>query len=214
VVKGRRIATTYLMCCVAEAALGCKGKTTMNHNALSLHATFTRQDKELLLTYQVRNDAKRDVYLVNRLHTLTPFVFSPDVIYVELDPITKTIRFYKDHPTSPEEESPVVILSDNSPVRAGATFQEEVHIRLPVFRYTGYSSSRPPANGWPATYGHVYFSVAYWWRPEGAREELLDPYRTGTPFLTPVDCWPVPKEEQGILESDRVNLEVPVLERG
>jgi hypothetical protein len=201
------------MCCLAEAALGCKGKTTMS-DALSLQATFTLRDKELLLTYQVRNDAKRDVYLVNRLHTHTPFVFSPDIIYVELDPITKTIQLYKNHPTSPEDESPIVIMSDNSPVRAGGTFQEEVHIQLPVFRYTGYSSSRPPENGSPATYRRVYFSVAYWWRPEGAREEMIDVYRTGTPFLTPVDCWPVPKEERGILESDRVDLRVPVLERG
>jgi len=186
-------------------------------NDLSLHATFTLRDEELLLTYEVKNRSKRDAYLINRLYSLAPtFEFSPDIVYVDLDPITKTIRFYKNHPTQhmdEGEDGPTsLIFGYHTPVRAGTSFQEDIHIRLPVYYYNGYGTRSPPPDPWPATYKHVYFSVAYWWRPEWQREEVLDMF--GTPTLMPVDCFSVPKELRGILETDRINLKVPVFERG
>jgi len=186
-------------------------------NDLSLHATFTLRDEELLLTYEVKNRSKRDAYLINRLYSQAPiFEFSPDIVYVDLDPITKTIRFYKNHPTQPMDEGEdgptSLITAHSSPVRAGTSFQEDVHIQLPVYYYNGYGHRRSSRIFSPATYKHVNFSVAYRWRPEWQVEEVHDLY--GTPTLMPVDSYLVPRELWGVLETDRINLKVPVVEPG
>ena len=77
-VTDRRTAATYLFYSLAGFALGCKGRITMS-NELSLDATFTLRDEELLLTYEVKNRSKRDIYLTNRLYSDTPtFEFSPE----------------------------------------------------------------------------------------------------------------------------------------
>ena len=178
---------------------------------LELHAHFEVAGQNLVLDYEVRNGTPRDVYLLNRLYRSMPtWHLGPDVIYIELIPGTKTVRLFKklaDLPKGVNVTSPVAPFV--TPLKAGGTFHETVRIPLPVREYLEYSRSgpRPPAEAPTAVFERVTFTLGYYWKVEGTREEVRQ--IQGTEVVMPIG----PRDrrpEFGLLESGPVRLDVPV----
>lgn len=179
---------------------------------LEMHATFVIADQHLVLDYEVRNGTPRDVYLLNRLYRSMPtWHLGPDVIYIELVPGTKTVRLTKklaDLPKGVNVTSPVAPFV--TPLRAGSTFHETVRIPLPVQEYLEYSRRGPrPASETPtAVFQNVSFTLGYYWRVEGTREETRQ--IQGTEVVMPIG----PRDKRpefGLLASDPVQIDVPVV---
>jgi hypothetical protein len=185
-------------------------------NELSMKAAFELREKELVLTYEVSNRGGRDAYLYNRVYAVIPgFRMDPDVICVHLDPFTKTVVLFKNLPlpgvledVDDANEPPEIPFQ--TPVRPGTTFREEVHIPLPLFEFNQDSSLTPPHDFLLVNYRHVYFSLGYYWRAEGMREETL--HVRGEPVIVTRGGTFVYKEANKTLETERVRLDVPVLE--
>lgn len=178
---------------------------------LEMHVRFEVAGQQLALDYEVRNGAARDVYLLNRLYRSTPaWQMGPDVVYIELVPGTKTVRLFKklaDLPKGVNVTSPVAPFV--TPLRAGGTFHEIVRIPLPVREYLEYSMRSPqPAGETPtAVFQNVTFTLGYYWKVEGTREETR-PIR-GTEVVMPIGKRDK-RPEFGLLESGPVHLELPV----
>jgi len=99
-----------------------------------------------------------------------------------------------------------------TPVRAGSSFTEDVRVPLPIEEYLQY----PPPDHQDrtgktrdATYHAVYFTLGYYWRPEGTREETREVQ--GEPVVMPRTPPGVPLQF-GRLESKSMPAELPVLE--
>jgi hypothetical protein len=164
-----------------------KRKGTRMSDSLQLSASFLIEGNDLILNYQVTNQSVRDVYLLNRLYKTTPtWIMTPDVIYIHLDMATKTVWLNKklaDLPMGAGVTAPVAPYI--SPVRAGGTFQEKVRIPLPVSEYSQYGPA-PTANADPSSvqiFNQVFFSVDYYWKPDGTIEENRK--IQGTPVIFP-----------------------------
>jgi hypothetical protein len=178
--------------------------------ALEMSATFSFADDHLLLRYRVNNNGPVDAYLLNRLYRTTPeWSMSPDIVYVEFERRTETIWFSKrlaDVP--PNVTAPVAPYV--TPVRAGASFTEDVRVPLPVGEYQEYGPREPAAETRERTYHAAYFTLGYYWRPEGTREEARDVQ--GTPVVMPRTP-PGVRLEFGRLDSKTWQAAIPVIER-
>lgn len=179
---------------------------------LEMHARFEVAGEHLVLDYEVRNGTPRDAYLLNRLYRSTPaWQIGPDIVYVELVPGTKTVRLFKklaDLPKGVNVTSPVAPFV--TPLRAGGTFHETVRVPLPIREYLEYSRRGPRPAGEPGTavYENVTFTLGYYWKVDGTREETRQ--IQGTEVVMPIT--PRGKRpEFGLLESGAVRLEVPVV---
>jgi hypothetical protein len=179
---------------------------------LEMHARFEVAGEHLVLDYEVRNGTPRDVYLLNRLYRTTPtWQIGPDIVYVEFVPGTKTVRLFKklaDLPKGVNVTAPVAPFV--TPLRAGGTFHETVRIPLSVREYLEYSMRGPRPAGEPQTavYQNVSFTLGYYWRVEGTREETRQ--IRGTEVVMPIG----PRDKRpefGLLESGPVRLEVSVV---
>jgi hypothetical protein len=183
---------------------------------LSLKAGFELREKELVLSYEVANRSGLDAYLYNRVYAVLPgFRMDPDVICVHLDPLTQTVTLFKNLPlpgvlkkVDGANEPPG--LPFQTPVRSGTTFREEVHIPLPLFEFNQDTSLTPPHDFLLVKYRHIYFSLGYYWRTEGMREETINV--RGQPVLVTRGGAFLTHDYDKTLESERVRLDVPVLE--
>jgi hypothetical protein len=198
--------TALLLLCQAPSGT----RRTMNE-PLHLSAAFKLQRDHLMLDYQVSNTAARDVYLLNRLYRTTPrWDMSPDLVYVDLDPATDTVWLNKRIADLPADVSVnVPVAPFVTPVRAGEVFREQVNVRLPVREYHQYSPGRSHGGALEArTFKRVYFTLGYYWRPEGVIEETRD--IQGTPVIFPRTP-PGKPLEFGQVRTDVIRLDIPVL---
>ncbi len=182
---------------------------------LSLNTTFRLTKDHLKLVYVLDNPAKRDVYLLNRLYlTIPDWKMSPDVIYVHFIPETRTVWLNKELADIP---SGALITSPVAPyvtaVRAGGRFREEVIIPLPMTEYRQYSGEiqAAPEKSPYEIYREVYFSLGYYWRPEGTTEEETEVH--GIPVIIPHPPRATPIEF-GTLNSEREQFELNVKLKG
>lgn len=179
--------------------------------ALEMSATFTIADDHLVLRYRVNNSGPVDAYLLNRLYRTSPeWSMSPDVVYVEFEREKEIVWLSKrlaDLPSGVDITAPVAPFV--TPVRAGSSFTEDVHVPLPVEEYWQY----PPRGLGEATrertYHGVYFTLGYYWRPDGTREETRDIH--GSAAVIPRTP-PGVRLEFGRLESKTLPLALPVIE--
>jgi hypothetical protein len=213
-VMDRRTALAVLSYCLAGSGVGCKeGPTTgtgdqRRDDLLKFNATFTLRENELLLSYEVQNRSTTDIYLDTPIGSDGPgYEISPDVIFVHLDAWTKTVRLYKDI------GDPDGAYSFSTPVRAGGTFKEEVHVPFPIKPFPPLGIREPPWDAWPNTYRRVQFSLVYRWRTEGMTDKT-EVLRGVTITLTRG----APggrlrqKEDYGSFETEQVRMNLPVLE--
>lgn len=179
---------------------------------LELHARFEVAGEHLVLDYEVRNGTPRDAYLLNRLYRSVPTLqIAPDVVYVELVPGSRTVRLFKklaDLPEGVTVTAPVAPFV--TPLRAGGTFHETVRVPLPVREYLEYSMRGPQPAGEPHTalFQNVSFTLGYYWKVEGTREETRQ--IQGTQVVMPIG----PRDKRpefGLLESGPVRLDVSVV---
>lgn len=182
-------------------------------NGLTLSTAFEVQPAHLVLRYEVTNHAARDAYLLNRLFRTTPqWNISPDVIYVHLEPETETVWLNKklaDIPSGVNVAAPVAPFV--TPLRAGTLFRETVRVPLPVREYRQYSMGPPPDEKSATTrvYKYVYFTLGYYWRPEGTTE--MTQVVQGSEVVMPRTP-PGKPLEFGRLVTERYRLDIPVIE--
>jgi hypothetical protein len=193
---------------------------------LSLTTMVKVSEKELVLSYQVHNRSPRDAYLFTGVHgpRHTPyFDEDPDVIYVHLERNSKTVWLNKRIPAIPDDCRPYTpSYPEQTPLRAGATFREEVHVPLPLEEVRAYARSGQPGQPALATYECVRFTLQYYWRTEGMTEQTRMVPKT--PFDLPPDAprhvpvivtrggTPLTDTDHGFLESDCIPLKLPVWE--
>jgi hypothetical protein len=221
-VTSRRTAARLFLCWAAEAVLGC-GKGSCGEEGhsmsdlISLKTTYTLGERELLFVYEVSNRNNIDLYIFNRIYRTTRgspvIVIHPDVIYVKPDASSRTVWLSKltppgiDDPNVNAEppEPPYV-----TPVRAGTTFREEVHIPLPLTEWSWDRKMPPPVGATITMYKYVYFTLEYTWRVEG---EVEEPHEVqGTPVIHLKGDRRLVEGEYKTIESERVRLDIPVLE--
>jgi hypothetical protein len=183
----------------------------MTDPSISFRAAFRLSDEELVVSYEVHNRSERDLYLLNLILEGPAPRLDPNVIYVHLERDEKTIWLNKMIPAVPEGAyTPKTPLS--TPLRAGATFREEVHIPVPVKEHREDAPDRWKGEPRLVTYKRVYFTLQYYWRTEGMREEHLD--LDGLRVLVTRGGTPLKESDFGLLESEQVEIAAPVLERG
>jgi hypothetical protein len=184
----------------------------MSH-ALHMSARFRLTADHLVLAYEVVNPDTRDAYLLNRLYRQVPdWEMGPDVVYVHLDPTTETVWLNKklaDLPEGVAIYSPVAPFV--TPLRAGSSFREEVKVPLPVrdYRQYGRGLSDDDLTLVPRRYRQVWFTLGYYWAPEGTVEETHAIH--GSEVVVP-QAPPDRPVEFGLLQTDPVRLDLPVLE--
>jgi hypothetical protein len=186
---------------------------------IELSARFTIEAQELVLSYEVSNRSQQDIYLINRLYRSSPvWELNANIIYVYLDTRTRAVWLNKKIPDIPKGvlvNSPVAPFI--TPVRAGTNFREDVRIPLPLqdYRQYGYHAggpstvarkTKPEAN----IYKQVYFTLGYYWRMEGADEEIRNIHDTNVvfPIVTPQSGFP----EFSELQTEVQQLDIPVLQ--
>lgn len=172
---------------------------------------FALRASDLLLTYEVTNNAQADLFVLSKLPRYIPeFEINPDIVYVQLGSFARTVEIYKNYPRMPKEEGCEVLTVYGDVVRAGDTFREQVRVSLPIWAMNPYVSMKAPRKSKPVTYNLVYFSLGYWWATPGLKEEIMDVQ--GHPIITQVGGSPVTADQMGVLETARVELRLPVLE--
>jgi hypothetical protein len=183
------------------------------NGSLTLTARFTIEGDQLVLRYEVLNRDARDAYLLNRLYRTSPqWEMTPDVIYIHLDWNNVAVWLNKklaDLPPGARITAPMAPYV--TPVRAGQAFREEVRIPLPVREYTQYGPSAPPPEGAQEQvrrFQSVYFTLGYYWRPEGTKEEIKEVQ--GSEVIIP-RVPPGTALAFGELVSQRVALEIPAV---
>ncbi len=180
-----------------------------------LITTFHLTKDRMKIAYELHNPTTRDLYLLNRLYLTTPeWKMSPDVIYVHFMPEKRTVWVNKklaEIPSGPLITSPVAPYV--TPVRAGDKFREEVVVPLPITEYRQYNGEIHAEHDLSPleTYKEIYFSLGYYWRPEGTEEEETEVH--GTPVIIPRPPRASPMEF-GILDSERKQLDLNVKLRG
>lgn len=180
--------------------------------SLTLQTDFRITQKELILRYTVTNPTSGDAYLLNRLYRTAPLrQMSADIIYIHIDAKNETVWLNKklaDLPTGVRVATPVAPYV--TPLRAGSSFEETVHIPLPVQEWQEYIVPKPEAEEELKVriFKHVYFTLGYYWKAEGTIEEIRDIHGSKVVFpRTPFDA----KVEFGLLQSDLVKMDIPVL---
>lgn len=180
--------------------------------SLALHTNFQIIQKQLILSYKVTNPTSRDAYLLNRLYRTAPVrQMTPNIIYIHLDAKTETVWLNKklaDLPDGVYVTAPVAPYV--TPLRAGSTFEEEVHIPLPVQEWRQYVMPEPRAGEELKVrlFKHVYFTLGYYWREQGTSEEIKNIHGTEVVFPRGTSGAPL---EFGLLQSDLVRMDIPVL---
>ena len=183
------------------------------NDPIQLSAKFAVDTKQLILKYEVVNRSSRDAYLLNRLYRSAPSLdMNPDVIYVHLDSKTETVLLSKkleDLPQGISVTAPIAPFV--TPLRAGASFREEVHVPIPVEEYRQYPTGATAEGGTPKSriFKNVRFTLGYYWRPEGTKEETSQ--IQGTEVIVPKTP-PGKAIEFGRLEVGPTRLDIPVLE--
>jgi hypothetical protein len=199
-------AALLLMCSTPPGA-----KQDNMNGLLELSTDFKLQENSLILDYKVSNHASRDVYLLNRLYRSIPeWDMSPNLVYIHLDPATKTVWLNKKIADLPSDFLVNVPVSPFvTTVRAGKVFREEVQVALPVREYRQYNpGARHVAPRPAATFKQVYFTLGFYWRPEGTLEETREIHGTRVIFPHTPPGKPL---EFGELHTDMVRLDIPAL---
>ncbi|HME42126.1 MAG TPA: hypothetical protein VKF36_03485 [Syntrophorhabdales bacterium] len=180
--------------------------------SLTLETHFQITQEHLVLHYKVTNPTKRDAYLLNRLYRTAPVrQMTADIIYIHLDAKNETVWLNKklaDLPIGVRSATPVAPYV--TPLRAGSSFEERVHIPLPIREWQQYIVPKPKSEEELKVrlFKYVYFTLGYYWRKPGTDEEIKNIHGTEVVFpRTPPDAWP----EFGLLESDRIRMDIPVL---
>lgn len=128
----------------------------------------------LHIRYAVRNDAARDVYLLNRLYRLSPPAFSADIAYVQLERAERLVLVSKKVAEVPPNMQPTSLVSPYvTPVRAGATFTETFRVPMPLRVTLEYGQSpppQPPDRERITEYRGMRLAIEYFWRHEGMTE--------------------------------------------
>lgn len=177
-----------------------------------LQTHFAIEEGKLVILYQVTNQESRDAYLLNRLYRTTPeWKFDADVVYIQPNPGTGEVWFYKKLADLPAKQpNPTMPVAPYvSPVRAGEVFREKITVALPVTPWEEYRDYKPVENHGPRMYSYGRFSLGYYWRPDGTEEEERSIQGTDVVFpVTPRGA----RIEFGQLESERVRIDLPVAE--
>ncbi len=180
--------------------------------SLTMETHFEITQEHLVLHYRVSNPTKVDAYLLNRLYRTAPLQqMTADIIYIHLDARNETVWLNKklaDLPSGVRVAAPVAPYV--TPLRAGSNYEEKVRIPLPMKEYQQYIMPKPKAEEELKVrlFKHVYFTLGYYWRTPGTEEEIKNIHGTEVVFpRTPSNAWP----EFGVLESDRVRMDIPVL---
>ena len=147
-------------------------KETLMDN-IKFTVQFHQTPDSLVLHYAVENLGDKDAYLLNQLYRSDPELkIDPNLIYVELQPKTKSICLSKkiaDLPTDRYVTAPVCPFV--TPVRAGKTFSEDVVLKLPLKEYKEYGM-KPAEREWEErTYEQIHFVLGFYWAVEGLQEE-------------------------------------------
>ncbi len=194
---------------------GCHGSSSSTERPITMNplvrfdAKFRVSGNELVLIYEVENRSTRDLYMIDRIERNRPYRADPNVIYVHFDSDTKTVWLNKRIPVPPKGRSPdPPVFPFDTPLRAGATVHEEIHVPLPIREFREYWAPPPESELTLTHYRKVYFTLQYWWRPDGMTEGSYD--MDGQKVLTTQGK--VTKEDFGLLETPRVELDLPVLE--
>lgn len=167
----------------------------------------------LVLRYTVRNGLSQDVYLLNRVHSASPPMMTPDLAYVELDAAERLVRVYKGIPSQPPGLSsgpPVPAAPYVTPVRAGAAFSEIVHIPAPVRIYRAYGRTPPrllPPEETITTFRGVSFDLGWYARAPGVTESPST--ALGQPVILPTGYKTIPPIH--VMRGPVVELAVPVI---
>ena len=181
------------------------------NNQIELSARFEASEAQLSLNYSVTNKSGRDTYLLNRLYrTLPKWELSPNIIYIQLDSTTQTIRLSKklaDIPKDKDVTAPIAPFV--TPVRAGTSFEEDVRIPLPVNEYQEYAGNQPDADAPIVTYQSVCLSIGFYWRLDETVEDLREvPGATVICPRNPPGLLP----QFGELQTESQRIDIPVIE--
>lgn len=175
---------------------------------LSLTAAARISSGILELRYELRNGARQDVYLLNRLFVSVQELMSPDVIYIDPKPDAKIVelgKYLADLPGQPNPSVPVAPFV--TPVRAGESFVEIVRMALPLRRYMEYEEKPAPADtDRIETYDGLDMRLGLYWREPGVYEDVTSAF--GQEVIIPKGYKGFPRFET--LHSGIVRLPIPV----
>ena len=179
---------------------------------LQFGVELAKKGQDLVLHYEVRNKDSRDAYLLNMLYRPGPdWLMSPDLIYIRVESEKRRLHLYKRIDDIPENRNVVCPVAPFlTPVRAGASYDEEVHMATPVEESREYSPLRAAAKPRPFLCQDVVFTLGYYWSCDGLIEEIVD--IEGTPACI-IRAPSHAMLEYGELNSDVVVMEVPALVR-
>jgi hypothetical protein len=140
----------------------------------------------LQLKYEVRNESRRDLYLLNRLFDASRNLMSPDLIYVTFDAARRTVvagKYLADFPAGPAPTSPVAPFV--TPVRAGQTWGEMASIPVPLQRYVEYGPLPAPLLGSESVemFTGIEVVLGLYWREPEVYEESATVF--GQPVVIP-----------------------------
>lgn len=141
---------------------------------LGFRVEAVARDYHLHVRYVVRNDAARDVYLLNRLFRASPPDFGPDIAYVEFDRPDRVVVVSKRIADVPPGMNPTsLVVPYVTPVRVGQTFTETFKLALPlrvILEYGRAQRPLPPEQERITEYRGMRFRLAYYWRDDGVTE--------------------------------------------
>jgi hypothetical protein len=217
----RLVVTTTLAVSYVLGSAGCDGcrnprpstERPIMNPLLRFDAKFRVSDKELVLTYEVENRSTRDMYMLDRIDRDNDYRADPNVVYVHLERDTKTVWLNKQIPRVPKGVRPYApSVPYSTPLRAGATVREEIHVPLPVREVRAYEGRRPEGELRPVQYRQAYFTLQYYWRIEGMTEEILNIRGGHKVIATRSGTRRLQQSDYGLLETERVAIDLPVLE--
>ena len=136
---------------------------------LRLQTRLEHAGNSIVVHYRVENNTPRDAYLLNRVSDASMRT-RPDLIYIDLDHASRIVHTFKKIPDIPRginvsmPTAPYV-----TPLRAGQTFEESVHIPLPIREFRAYTPI--PQNGREVVYLGLTFTLGYYWTVPGMKEQ-------------------------------------------
>lgn len=178
---------------------------------LEFSVSFKLSEDHLGVSYNVSNQHHQDAYLFNRLYRYDPEIqISNDIVYAHLKQEERLVWLNKKIPDLPAGKTvtaPVVPFVH--PIRSGEEFNEEFQVTVPVREYREYSrvlsDQQEPRE---ETYVGVYFSLGYYWRPEGTTEEERE--IDDSTVILPRAPIPYRPPSTGLLESPITKLDIRV----
>jgi hypothetical protein len=143
---------------------------------IRLVAELTLAADRLVLSYEVENVGRSDIYLLNKVYRALP---RPEIdenfAYVFLSRDGQLV-VEKDIPPVPPGLSPTsLVVPYMTVVRAGARFAETVELGVPVRQYIEYVDNSPPGDPRSeriVTASGVVLALGYFVRPPGATERF------------------------------------------